>query len=66
VIVLRRRRPAAHRPFRAWGYPWTPLLFLAVSVWMMFWAVRGRPLESSLALATVLLGGVLFALQRRT
>jgi APA family basic amino acid/polyamine antiporter len=66
VIVLRRRRPSAPRPFRAWGYPWTPLLFLAVSLWMMFWAFRGRPLESSLALATVLMGGVLFALQRRT
>jgi APA family basic amino acid/polyamine antiporter len=65
VIVLRLRRPEAVRPFRAWGYPWTPLLFLTVSAWMMFWAFRGRPLESSLGLATVAVGGVLFALQRR-
>jgi APA family basic amino acid/polyamine antiporter len=65
VIVLRLRRPEAPRPFRAWGYPWTPVLFLAVSLWMMFWAFRGRPLESSLALVTVLAGGLLFALQRR-
>ena len=66
VIVLRRRQPNAPRPFRAWGYPWTPLLFLTVSLWMMFWAFRGRPLGSSLALATVLTDGLLFALQRRT
>jgi APA family basic amino acid/polyamine antiporter len=65
VIALRLRRPDAPRPFRAWGYPWTPLLFLAVSIWMMFWAFRGRPLESSLALLTVLAGGLLFRLQRR-
>jgi APA family basic amino acid/polyamine antiporter len=65
VIVLRVRRPEAPRPFRTWGYPWTPLLFLAVSLWMMFWAFRGRPLESSLALVTVAVGGVLFALSRR-
>lgn len=65
VIVLRRRHPHAARPFRAWGYPWTPLIFLAVSLWMMFWAFRGRPLESSLALATVAIGGFLFALSRR-
>jgi APA family basic amino acid/polyamine antiporter len=64
-IVLRLRRPEAVRPFRAWGYPWTPLLFLTVTAWMMFWAFRGRPLESSLGLATVAVGGVLFALQRR-
>jgi len=65
VIVLRLRRPEAVRPFRAWGYPWTPLLFLTVSAWMMFWAFRGRPLESSLGLATVVVGGLLFAAQRR-
>ncbi|MGE0159474.1 MAG: APC family permease [Gemmatimonadales bacterium] len=65
VIALRWRRPEAPRPFRAWGYPWTPVLFLAVSLWMMFWAFQGRPLESSLALATVLVGGLLFALQKR-
>jgi APA family basic amino acid/polyamine antiporter len=65
VIALRLRRPDAVRPFRAWGYPWTPLLFLTVSAWMMFWAFRGRPLESSLGLATVVAGGLLFAVQRR-
>ncbi len=62
VIVLRIRRPDAERPFRAWGYPISPLLFLAVSIWMMYWAFQGRPLESSLALLTVGVGGVIFAL----
>jgi len=61
VIVLRIRRPELERPFRAWGYPVTPLLFLGVSGWMMYWAFRGRPLESVLALLTVLLGGLIFA-----
>lgn len=60
VIVLRVRKPDMHRPFRAWGYPITPLLFLSVSVWMMIWAARGRPVESSLAVATVIVGGILF------
>jgi APA family basic amino acid/polyamine antiporter len=65
VIVLRVRRPDAPRPFRAWGYPVTPVLFLTVSLWMMFWAFQGRPLESSLGLGTVVVGGLLFALLRR-
>jgi APA family basic amino acid/polyamine antiporter len=60
VIVLRFRRPDMPRPFHAWGYPATPLVFLAVSVWMMFWAMRARPLESALAFLTVLAGGILF------
>ena len=61
VIVLRIRRPDLERPFRAWGYPVSPLLFLAVSGWMMYWAIQGRPAESILSLLTVLLGGVIFA-----
>jgi APA family basic amino acid/polyamine antiporter len=58
VIVLRMTRPELRRPFRVWGYPTTPLLFLLVSVWTMFWAFRGRPVESSLSLLTVVAGGV--------
>ncbi|MGD8729502.1 MAG: amino acid permease, partial [Gemmatimonadota bacterium] len=65
VIVLRIRRPDAERPFRAWAYPLSPLLFIGISVWMMFWAFRGRPLESTLAFLTVLVGGVIFAVSRR-
>ena len=64
VIVLRVRRPQAERPFRAWGYPLSPLLFLAVSAWMMYWAFQGRPLESTLAFLTVGVGGVIFAASR--
>lgn len=65
VIVLRVTRPNAPRPFRAWGYPVTPLLFLAVSTWTLIWAIRGRPVESILGLATAMLGGILCALITR-
>ena len=62
VIVLRVRSPEIDRPFRAWGYPVSPILFLAVSGWMMFWAFQGRPVESVLSFMTVLVGGLVFAL----
>jgi APA family basic amino acid/polyamine antiporter len=62
VIVLRIRRPEIERPFRAWGYPITPLVFLSVSCWVMYWAFQGRPMESGLGLLTVLLGGLIFAI----
>ena len=64
VITLRIRRPEMPRPFRCWGYPWTPSFFLVASTWMMVWAVRGRPVESLLALLTVAAGGLLFYLTR--
>lgn len=60
VMVLRVRRPQMARPFRAWGYPLTPLLFLVVSLWTLIWNFRGRPIESILSLVTVLVGGTIF------
>jgi APA family basic amino acid/polyamine antiporter len=65
VIVLRIRRPQADRPFRTWGYPLSPLIFLAVAAWTMYWAFRGRPVESTLSFVTVLLGGLAFRFAAR-
>jgi len=65
VIVLRIRKPNLERPFRTWGYPVTPLLFLTVSIWTLIWNFRGRPAESTLALLTVALAGLIFYLTRK-
>ncbi len=35
VFVLRKTRPDMPRPYRAWGYPFTPLLFLLASLLLM-------------------------------
>jgi basic amino acid/polyamine antiporter, APA family len=40
VLVLRFREPELLRPYRTWGYPVTPLLFLALEFWMIFFTVR--------------------------
>ncbi|MFT7485333.1 MAG: APA family basic amino acid/polyamine antiporter [Candidatus Paceibacteria bacterium] len=66
VLVLRWRQPDLPRPFRTWGYPFTPLIFLASSCWMMFWSAQGRPLESALALATVVIAGLVFTVLSKT
>jgi APA family basic amino acid/polyamine antiporter len=34
VFVLRRRHPGAARPFRAWGYPWAPGIFVVAGALM--------------------------------
>ncbi|NND54838.1 MAG: amino acid permease [Gammaproteobacteria bacterium] len=62
VIVMRIRRPDMPRPFRVWLYPLPPLFFMAVSLWTMYWAFQGRPVESTLALLTVAAGGGIFFL----
>lgn len=56
LFVLRRREPALLRPYRAWGYPVTPLVYAALSLWTLGFVLRERPLESLVGLATVLAG----------
>ncbi|MBP7049712.1 MAG: amino acid permease [Phycisphaerae bacterium] len=37
VFTLRRRMPDTPRPYKVWGYPWTPILFIAfASVYVVF------------------------------
>lgn len=56
VIWLRWREPDLPRPFRAWGYPWTPLMYLGMSAWFMVALLQRHPAESLAGTATVLLG----------
>ncbi|MDQ2867126.1 MAG: APC family permease, partial [Verrucomicrobiota bacterium] len=64
VFVLRWRRPELPRPYRVWGYPITPLVFLAVSGWMMWHMLAERVTRepSLLGLATAALGLVVYFL----
>jgi APA family basic amino acid/polyamine antiporter len=56
LVLLRRKEPELARPYRAWGYPLTPLLFVvaAVALTVNLWMVR--PVRSSLGLAVILAG----------
>ncbi|MFT5353631.1 MAG: APA family basic amino acid/polyamine antiporter [Polyangiales bacterium] len=43
LFVLRHREPELERPYRCLGYPLTPLLFCAFSVWMIVFACIETP-----------------------
>jgi APA family basic amino acid/polyamine antiporter len=46
LFVLRRTRPEAPRPYRAWGYPWVPLLFIISSLALVANTLWEKPVES--------------------
>ncbi|MGC1485830.1 MAG: amino acid permease [Candidatus Acidiferrum sp.] len=56
LLRLRKKEPSLCRPYRAWGYPWTPLIFLlaAIALTLNLWMTR--PVRSSLGLAVILAG----------
>jgi APA family basic amino acid/polyamine antiporter len=56
VIVLRRTRPDLQRPYKVWGYPIVPLLFVLVNLWIVWGSVTEKPRESLIGLFIVCLG----------
>ncbi|MCI0537125.1 MAG: amino acid permease [Verrucomicrobiales bacterium] len=62
LIVLRRREgPQLAVP----GWPWVPGLFLLAVLWMAFFSVARRPVESLVGFATIGLGWVAWQMNRR-
>lgn len=55
LLVLRQRR-VGEESRAAWGYPWTPLLFVAFSVWMTTYTIIERPKESLAGIGIVAAG----------
>ena len=50
LFVLRHRRPDLPRPYRVWGYPVVPLLFVAVSVFFLVYMPVADPRNTGLGL----------------
>jgi basic amino acid/polyamine antiporter, APA family len=65
VIILRRRLPNLHRPYRVWGYPILPAAFIVASVAIVANTLVRKPLESFLGLALVLAGIPLYLIWSR-
>jgi APA family basic amino acid/polyamine antiporter len=58
VFVMRRKRPDAPRPYRTFGYPVTPALFVVLSIWVAYARVTAY-LEASLwVIATLVVGAL--------
>ncbi len=65
VIVLRYRQPDLPRPYKAWGYPATPFIFLAVTLFVLVHLATVRPLQSLASFCTMLAGLLIYAISVR-
>ena len=64
VIKMRITHPNLARPYRAWGYPVTPLIFLGVTFFIMYYLVVNRPLQSLAGFAMMSAGLVIYYASR--
>jgi amino acid transporter len=56
VLRLRRTEPELSRPYRAWGYPWTVVIFLVAAVALTINLWMDQPVRSSLGLLVIMAG----------
>jgi APA family basic amino acid/polyamine antiporter len=56
VFVLRRTRPDADRPYRTWGYPIVPAVFLLGIGWLVVNTAATAPVQSCIGIGLMLLG----------
>ncbi|MGJ5204729.1 APC family permease [Bradyrhizobium sp. HKCCYLR20261] len=60
LFKLRIAQPDLARPYRAWGYPVTPLIFLSVTAFMMYYLITTRPLQSGLGAGAMASGLLIY------
>ena len=60
VIILRRREPDLPRPYRAWGYPATPIVFVLFAGYLIWDTVKQQPVDSAIGLGLLGVGLVFY------
>jgi APA family basic amino acid/polyamine antiporter len=65
LFVLRRRRPDLARPYRAWGYPLVPVLYVAVASFFLAYMPVADPRNTGLGLLLTAAGVPAYLYWRR-
>lgn len=60
IFVFRRREPDAIRPYRVWGYPVVPILFLLASAVLLYYTFTDNLVNSAFGLLVILAGVPVF------
>src|SRR6266481_4582750 len=66
IFILRRKRPGAERPYKAFGYPFVPLLYIVAAAAIMFVLLLYKTQTTWPGLVIVLLGVPVYALWARS
>jgi APA family basic amino acid/polyamine antiporter len=63
-VYIYRRHGISH-PYKAWGYPVTPLIFLVATGWSILHMVSEKPFESLYAVLTLLIGVAVYLITQK-
>ncbi len=65
VFILRRKMPDAHRPYKVWGYPVVPAIFILFCLFLLYNTIATRPREATIGMALILAGIPVYLLLQR-
>lgn len=65
LFVLRWRQPELARPFKVPLFPILPLIYLALTIWTLFYVAVERPQEVAVSFGLIASGIVIYAISRR-
>jgi len=65
VFVLRYREPDLPRPYKTWGYPIVPLIYLTITAFMLGFVIINEPHKAIFGLCVILFGIVFYAVSKR-
>jgi basic amino acid/polyamine antiporter, APA family len=65
VFILRRRMPEVHRPYKVWGYPVVPAIFILFCIGLFFNTIITRPREAAIGLILIFSGIPVYFFMKR-
>jgi APA family basic amino acid/polyamine antiporter len=65
VFILRHKMPDAHRPYKVWGYPFVPAIFILFCIGLFMNTIAARPREAAIGTTLILLGIPVYWLMRK-
>ena len=60
VFILRRRLPDVHRPYKVWGYPVVPAIFILFCIGLFFNTIITRPREAAIGMILIFSGSPVY------
>ena len=65
LIYLRLKEPDLKRPYKVWGYPYIPFIFIILNTWILVYTVYLKPAESITGICLMIFSlGLFFVLKR--
>jgi APA family basic amino acid/polyamine antiporter len=64
IIIMRIKHPELDRPYKTWGYPFVPILFLVITGWLMYFGFLSNMKESVFGLLTAASGVIIYFIFR--